>query len=89
METINDLEAKKSKYVKYLEEKLKEEKQKEEKQKEEKIFFVDADFNKHLFPEYSQKILNDYGFQLPSAYKNLSLDDFDEVLDEAMEDLTN
>ena len=84
METINDLEAKKSKYVKYIEEK-----QKEEKQKEEKIFFDDTDFNKHLFPEYSQKILNDYGFQLPSTYKNLSLDDFDEVLDKAMEDLTN
>ena len=104
METINDLKAKKSRYVKYMEEKQKEgkqkeekqkeekqkeEKQKEEKQKEEKIFFDDTDFNKHLFPEYSQKILNDYGFQLPSTYKNLSLDDFDEVLDEAMEDLTN
>ena len=83
METLNDLEAKKSKYLKWMEEK-----QKEEKQKEETIFFDDADFNKHLLPDYSQKILKNYGLQLPSTYKNLSLGEFDKVLEKGMDDLT-
>ena len=87
VEVINELEKKLLKYRNMIKEQ-EEEKREEEKREEEKIFFDDKDFNKYLLANYSQNILKDYGLQLPSTYKNLSLGDFDKVLEKGMSDLT-
>ena len=78
LEKINKLEEKISKYRKEM----------EKKPKDEKIFFDDSDINKYLVPTFSQDILKEYGLQLPSTYKYLSLDEFDKVLEKGMNDLT-